>query len=321
MKASAADKCRVYLACRPVFAGENAQIRKQKSIQNILNKHKGSFRALIRDLTADKVVAILKMLLEKRVFQSDVKAKIEFPELFTSSPAREIERVASEDDAARSAAEVLEEIAKEDENDAYLVGSEPPAAPPSIENGLGKTITQNLPKRSPQFPSGAFTLSGTALKEVLFATNNLRHTAVHRLRTTSRGIDTLIIVAMRLTDTLQDFFTAMEVNKNALEQTLQDRLEEIKRQREELDRQENQLLAQVVRDDRENQDLVGLLLEESVQRIFIGDNTVGQKSQGAELKNDDEENDGFMASEDDEINGVSTTHDEEVPKGANEVSN
>jgi DNA polymerase kappa len=40
-----------------------------------------------------------------------VKAKIEFPEQFHSSPTRDAERAPSENDAARSAAEALEEVA------------------------------------------------------------------------------------------------------------------------------------------------------------------------------------------------------------------
>lgn len=111
MDFSAADQHRVYLACRPIFAGDNALVRKTKRVRNLILQHKKALRPLIQDFTFERVVNIVKHLLEKEIFQSDVKAKVEFPELFHSSPVRTAQRAASEDDAARSAAEALEEVA------------------------------------------------------------------------------------------------------------------------------------------------------------------------------------------------------------------
>jgi hypothetical protein len=64
----------------------------------------------------DKVVDIVKTLLDQRVFKSELKAKIAFPELFQNSPARDVQRNGSENDAARSAAEALEELASASEH-------------------------------------------------------------------------------------------------------------------------------------------------------------------------------------------------------------
>lgn len=82
----------------------------------------------MRDCGTDKVLHILKNLLEQDIFKSQVKAKIEFPELFQSSPARDVQRTASENDAAHSEAAALEEIAsledmgnEEDGDDIELV--------------------------------------------------------------------------------------------------------------------------------------------------------------------------------------------------------
>ena len=52
----------------------------------------------------------MKTLLDQRVFEPELKAKIAFPELFQTSPARDVQRNESENDAARSAAEALEEL-------------------------------------------------------------------------------------------------------------------------------------------------------------------------------------------------------------------
>ncbi|KAL1983232.1 hypothetical protein VTN96DRAFT_330 [Rasamsonia emersonii] len=373
-----ADKRRVYLACRAIFAGNNAQLRKQKKIREVVLKHQASLRPLIRDFTLDKVVDILKTLLEKQIFQSEVKAKIEFPELFVSSPARDVQRAASENDAARSAAELLEEIASleereneadEDENEVAPVpsdkddagtGREPtpeqlniPSLYPSyfpyraqhailctaqcvLEECCFEFTKKWMPsileehawdcpaaveltkwtrlfaKKSTQFPKHAFRLSGPSLNEVLFATNKLRHTAVHRLPTTSRGVEALILSAIKLAETLQDplrtsqleelhfevesKIKAMELNKNVLEDTLAQELQEIQRQREELDRREKESIARALREDQENKALIGLLLEESVKRIFDDETKPAEGDRGSpEAKSDDEEVNGVAA--------------------------
>lgn len=111
MAYSAVDERRVYLACRPIFAGNNALLRRHKKICELVKEHEESLHQLIRDFTTGKVVSIIKTLLERDIFYSDVKAKIEFPELYLSSPGRDVQRAASENDAARSAAEALDEIA------------------------------------------------------------------------------------------------------------------------------------------------------------------------------------------------------------------
>lgn len=111
MTYSAADKRRVYLACRAIFTGNSAQLRKQKKVRELVEKQKSSLAPLIRDFGITKVVEILRILLDGQAFQSDLKAKVEFPELFRSTPDRDIQRAESEYNAARSVAEALEEIA------------------------------------------------------------------------------------------------------------------------------------------------------------------------------------------------------------------
>lgn len=117
MSYSAEDRRRVYLACRPIFAGSNALLRKPKKIRELLSMHLKSIQLLVQNFSIKTVTDIVKILLERRIFQSDVKAKIEFSELFHSSPARDAQRATSENDAARSVAEALDEVvSREDDN-------------------------------------------------------------------------------------------------------------------------------------------------------------------------------------------------------------
>lgn len=110
MAYSPADGRRVFLAYRTVFTGPQAQIRKSKKVREVIEQHRTSFEPLITDFGFDKVADIVKTLLDQRIFQSELKAKIAFPELFKTSPERDVQRNASENDAARSVAEALEEL-------------------------------------------------------------------------------------------------------------------------------------------------------------------------------------------------------------------
>jgi hypothetical protein len=110
MSFSAAERRRVFLAFRPIFVGPNAQLRKSRKVRDVVTKHQRSFEPLLRDYGFDKVVNIIKVLLEQRIFESELKAKVAFPELFQLSAARDVQRTISENNAARSEAEALEEV-------------------------------------------------------------------------------------------------------------------------------------------------------------------------------------------------------------------
>jgi hypothetical protein len=114
MSYTPAERRRVFLAYRTVFNGTNAHIRKIKKVREVVQSHK-SFEPLIRDLDFDKVVDVVKSLLDQSIFESELQAKITFPELFRSSPARDVQRSASEVDAARSEAEALEVLSSASE--------------------------------------------------------------------------------------------------------------------------------------------------------------------------------------------------------------
>lgn len=111
---SARHRRRIYLTCRPIFSGVNAQVRKQRKIKELVNKSKKSLQPLLRDIGEAKVIEILKSLLEKRIFESELRAKVEFPDLFRPSPFRNSQRQASEVDAARSTAAALDDIISQD---------------------------------------------------------------------------------------------------------------------------------------------------------------------------------------------------------------
>jgi len=112
-KASGEQRRLVYVQCRPIFSGQNAHQRKVKKITALVEGSK-SLQPLLRDIGKDKLLKVLQSLLDKGIFESELQAKVEFPDLFRPSPQREAQRHASELSAARFTAEVLSEISSQD---------------------------------------------------------------------------------------------------------------------------------------------------------------------------------------------------------------
>ena len=167
--------------------------------------------------------------------------------------------------------------------------------------------TRILAKRSAKLPMQALELKGSSFNEILSSATKMRHTAVHRLPTTTRSIGQFIESAMRLAealhhplhaaqlkellDEIDSKIKAMELNKNVLEDELNSQLEEIHRQREELNKKEKDVIATTLREDLENKTLIGTLLEESVRKIFDEEPT---SRTDVERDQTDEEVNGFM---------------------------
>ncbi|KAK5077834.1 hypothetical protein LTR64_003765 [Lithohypha guttulata] len=104
------DERSVYLALNNVIRGTDAQLRKQKKIREFILKQQtnANVKALIESHNIDDVCNVVRSLLEQQVFESTLKAKIRFPEVFEVSPAQSAERSASEKEAARSEADAIQ---------------------------------------------------------------------------------------------------------------------------------------------------------------------------------------------------------------------
>lgn len=111
MDFSASDKRRIFMSYRSVFSSAKGQLRhKKKKIRKVVLANGGISQDLVKEFGLEKVVDILRYLLGKGVFRSELEAKLEFPELFESESSRTIRRAASEDEAARSESEALDAI-------------------------------------------------------------------------------------------------------------------------------------------------------------------------------------------------------------------
>ncbi len=127
------DEHRIFLAYRAIFEGNSAQIRQPKVIMKVVVHHRASTQTLLKSLGEKHIVDTLKSLLERKVFQSELEAKLAFPDLFTTSFAQDVQHNASEADAAKSEAEALEDVAllEDDKDDAIetVADEVPPVLP------------------------------------------------------------------------------------------------------------------------------------------------------------------------------------------------
>lgn len=114
------EKRRVYVLCRPIFSGKNALVRKRKKVKEMVNSSRTSLHPLLNELGEAKLVEALRSLLESRIFESELRARTEFPDLFRPSPSRHAQRQASEINAARSTAEALDEAARQDSEELHI---------------------------------------------------------------------------------------------------------------------------------------------------------------------------------------------------------
>ncbi|ROT43664.1 hypothetical protein SODALDRAFT_355886 [Sodiomyces alkalinus F11] len=88
----------IYCLCRGIFSGQAAEMRNPKKIKNL-------------SFGERKLVLNLKRLLEARIFESDTRAKAEFPALFPASPPHyDTQPEESEADAADAAKARLDEL-------------------------------------------------------------------------------------------------------------------------------------------------------------------------------------------------------------------
>lgn len=76
------ERQRVFSTFRDVFTGKNAHLRKEKAIHGLVLQYWSSRKSLVGDCGIHKAVRIIKALLNGRIFELEVRASKEFPDLF-----------------------------------------------------------------------------------------------------------------------------------------------------------------------------------------------------------------------------------------------
>ena len=119
------DERLVYLALRNIFKGADAQLRRPKKVRELIQKHQhcADVRDLLEEHNVDTVCSTAKILLDNQIFESTLKAKIRFPEVFEVSPAQSAEREASEAEAAKTEEDAIKDAAEGRQGN-YIFGEE-----------------------------------------------------------------------------------------------------------------------------------------------------------------------------------------------------
>lgn len=130
------DERLVYLACRHVFRDVNSHLRKPKLIRNLIQKNTSTLTDILREYDIEGISSVVKPLLEAQVFESTLKAKIRFPELFDVSSTQSAERETSEAEAARYEANSIKEISEKEVSPSKGVDPIPESS--QVDQGKGK---------------------------------------------------------------------------------------------------------------------------------------------------------------------------------------
>jgi hypothetical protein len=113
------DERVVYLALKNVFKGNLAEMRQLKAIHKLVSKQKEQIEVadLLRAHNIDAICNVARTLLTEQIFESTLKAKLRFPEIFDVSPAQSAEREASEAEAARNEANAIKDAVEGHQDD------------------------------------------------------------------------------------------------------------------------------------------------------------------------------------------------------------
>jgi len=103
MTKNSPDERLVYLALRGILQGENAGLRKLKKVKKIVEKYQNQadIKNLAREFKLESICQVAVDLLKDRVFESTLRAKARFPEVFEVSPTQTAKRAISESEAAK----------------------------------------------------------------------------------------------------------------------------------------------------------------------------------------------------------------------------
>lgn len=105
----------VFLAARTIFTGHKAFIRDKLTVERLVTRHEWSFRKELLHLDKHAIIDITLSLLRKQVFESEVKAKLVFPDLYHVSAVRGLQHDTSERNAARSEAKAQEKFSRSED--------------------------------------------------------------------------------------------------------------------------------------------------------------------------------------------------------------
>ncbi|EXM24360.1 hypothetical protein FOTG_08377 [Fusarium oxysporum f. sp. vasinfectum 25433] len=315
----------IYQATKNIFNGQYAKLRDRGVVRASINNHlqRGSLvQQVVTRHGFDAVSREVLKLLSDKVYESTPIARQRFPDLFEPSTAQNTARTQLEAEATRTeqaALKGIEETHSDDNQDirdlqalqatllavhfletacyeygvrelSSIVQHRDWDCPESVElNQWAELLGHegNLKRQG----------TGKALKELLRSIAQIRHTAVHRLRTNSRGLEqfladaedlarilgdniyTQVISQMRLD--AQSTLRELAQNKQFIQLQLEEAQEEIAKQRAELDQKEQENLRRMEREDKRYRAMAGQRLQQALN--LVGNFAIAPESENMAL--------------------------------------
>ncbi|KAI7423213.1 hypothetical protein KC336_g7943 [Hortaea werneckii] len=286
------DERLVYLSFKNIFTGPDAHLRSLKTIRKRVQKYKDKeeIKALIQQHNLDHICNTAKSLLESEVFESTLKAKIRFPEVFDVSPSQSADREASEAEAAKSEADAIRKAVEGRiaHTEPSAVIEEHPPGPRTVEGpgwDCAESVELNIWSsvfrlRKETFSPDSLAEMGKPLPQVLDSMAQLRHTAVHRIRVAVNRVHQYLLDAERLMILLDNETTSkqlaelrqkaelatedMRTNKDLLETRAAKQLRRYADQIVELERPQQSAIEEMLNEDKTCQLSAAALLESAV---------------------------------------------------------
>lgn len=158
---------------------------------------------------------------------------------------------------------------------------------------LTQWIKLLLPREEEVSASAVSKIPGRSWQEVLIATSKIRHSAVHRLHSSAKGIQNMLGDAIMLTVMLRDTIRTsllehisrelassieqVESRLVILEKDLTRELDILAKRRAELGRLQDAAIYRAMDNDRENRRVIGLALGEGLKGLYSVEETLPDK--------------------------------------------
>ena len=219
------DEERVYIQYFALFQGNNAQIRKQKKIEDVLKGYHGALGTLTNDFSRRSIATIVKRLLEAQIFRSVSNASLRFPELFQQPrafvpipPLLQASRLDPIYLPYRIQHIILSRVQKLLEQCCFDFGHK--WAPDKMQECYWYEVESvELTEFTRIFvqhvkslhPSAIKPTAGKTMAKVFWDTSDIRHAAVHRINKNVPEMLQMLFAAWRLAVALKDDEIASKV--------------------------------------------------------------------------------------------------------------
>ena len=113
-------KRKIFLEVRSLWGQESKQVRDRSQVSQFVTKHRSRLKDVIREANEASVTDTILNFIKDGILDSELKAKLAFPELFHPSPERSLQHEVLEQEATQSEADALRQAINEHQLDSSI---------------------------------------------------------------------------------------------------------------------------------------------------------------------------------------------------------